>query len=85
MSDIGFKLETMIPMPAASSSVRPIITTEDGVLLCYGSAAHTVLEAETDVYAPGCLYIKSLTAGSSILYVNEGTRTTPDFDAVSVA
>jgi hypothetical protein len=75
----------MIPSPAASAAVVPIWETEDGVLLCYGTAAYTVLEADTDTYAPGCLYIKSLAAGSSLLYMNEGTKAVPDFDLVTVA
>jgi len=84
MSEFGFEAETMVPAPAAGT-VRAIFTTEDGILLCYGTDAYTVLEAETGKYAPGCLYIKSLTAGTSILYVNEGTAASPDFDVVSVA
>ena len=85
MSDVAQKLENMIAFQAASAEIVPIIATEDGVLLCYGTAAHTVLEADTDTYAPGCIYIKSLTAGSSIMYFNEGTRAAPDFDVVTVA
>ena len=85
MSDVAQKLENMIPFPAASAVVIPIIETEDGVLFCFGTAAHTVLEAEADIFAPGCIYIKSLTAGSSIMYFNEGTRAAPDFDVVTVA
>ena len=85
MSDVAQKLENMIPFPAASAVVIPIIETEDGVLFCFGTAAHTVLEADTDTFAPGCIYIKSLTAGSSIMYFNEGTRAAPDFDVVTVA
>jgi len=85
MAHMGWKLENMVPAPAAAATVRPLITTEDGVLLCYGTAAYTVLEADTSTYAPGCIYIKSLTAGSSILYVNEGTKASPNFDVVTVA
>jgi len=82
---IAYKLENMVPFPAASAVIVPIVTTEDGVLLCYGTAANTVLEADTSTYAPGCIYIKSLVAGTSILYVNEGTKAAPDFDVVTVA
>lgn len=85
MSDVTDKLENMIPFRAASAEIVPIIATEDGVLLCYGTAANTVLEAEDDIFAPGCIYIKVLTAGSSIMYFNEGTKAAPDFDAVTVA
>jgi len=85
MSVESFRHENMIPSPAASAVIIPIWETEDGVLLCYGTAAYTVLEADTDTYAPGCLYIKSLAAGSSLLYMNEGTKAAPDFDLVTVA
>jgi hypothetical protein len=85
MSVESFRHENMIPSPAASAVVRPIWETEDGVLLCYGTAANTVLEADTSTYAPGCIYIKSLAAGTSIIYVNEGTKAVPDFDVVTVA
>jgi hypothetical protein len=85
MSVEFFRHENMIPSPAASATIVPIWKTEDGVLLCYGTAANTVLEADTSTYAPGCLYIKSLAAGSSLLYMNEGTKAAPNFDLVTVA
>jgi hypothetical protein len=84
MSDVAQKLENMIPFPAASAVVIPIIETEDGVLLCFGTVAYTVLEADTDTFAPGCIYIKSLTAGSSIAYFNIGTKASPDFDVMTI-
>jgi len=80
---IAYELENMIPFPAASAVVVPIITTEDGVLLCYGTAANTVLEADTSTYAPGCIYIKSLVAGTSIIYFNVGTKASPDFNSAT--
>ncbi len=85
MGMLGYKLENMVPMPAAEAAVRAMITTEDGIMLCYGTAANTVLEAETNKYAPGCIYIKVVAAGSSVIYVNHGTYASPDFDVVSVA
>jgi hypothetical protein len=83
MADISQKLEDMVEAPAASSVIRPIITTEDGVLFCYGTAAYTVLEADTDTYAPGCIYIRSLTAGTSVIYFNVGTKAAPDFNTAT--
>jgi len=77
--------ETMIPGPLSSANIIHIWKIEDGVLLAYGTAAYTVLEATDDTYAPGCIYIKSLAAGSSIMYFNEGTKASPDFDQVTVA
>lgn len=79
-----YRHQTMLAGPASSADVVIIWKTEDGVLLCYGTAANSVLEADTDTYAPGCIYIKSLTAGSSLLYFNEGTRAAPNFDQVTV-
>lgn len=84
MSQESYEHENMIPAPAASAVVIPIFKTEDGVLLCYGTAAYTVLEADTDTYAPGCIYIKSLTAGSSIVYNNIGTKAAPNFDVMTI-
>lgn len=80
-----FNFETMIPGAASSAVIRTMFKTEDGVIFCYGTSDVSVLEAEADVYAPGCIYIKSLTAGSSIVYVNEGTAASPDFDAITTA
>lgn len=84
MSDVAQKLENMIPFAAASAVVIPTIITEDGVLHCFGTAAYTVLEAVDDTFAPGCIYIKSLTAGSSIAYFNIGTKASPDFDVMTI-
>ncbi len=84
MADESWEHEEMVEAPAADSVVRVIFKTVDGVLLCYGTAANTVLEADTDTFAPGCIYIKSLTAGSSILYNNVGTRAAPNFDVMTI-
>jgi hypothetical protein len=84
MSDVAQKLENMIPFNAASAVVVPFIETEDGVMFCFGTAAFGVLEADTDTFAPGCIYIKSLTAGSSIAYFNVGTRAAPNFDVMTI-
>lgn len=70
---LAFDHHNMVPAPAASSVVQVIFKTEDGIMLCYGTAADIVLEAEpADTYAPGCMYIKVLAAGSSVVYVNTG-------------
>lgn len=84
MSVEHFRHQTMIPSPAASAAIVNIWETEDGVLLCYGTAAYTVLEADTSTYAPGCIYIKSLIAGSSIVYNNIGTKAAPNFDVMTI-
>lgn len=84
MAHIAHELEVMVPAPASSATVRTIYETEDGTMLCYGTAAYTVLEAVTDRFAPGCIYIKALTAGSSILYNNIGTQAAPNFDVMTI-
>lgn len=72
-ANINWTLHNMIPAPAAKAAVQVIFKTEDGILLCYGTAAHTVLEAEAaNTYAPGCIYIRVVAAGSSVAYLNIG-------------
>jgi len=68
----AFDMHNMVPGPAASSVVQVIYRSEDGIMLCYGTAADTVLEAEAaDTYAPGCLYIR-VVSGASVIYLNTG-------------
>lgn len=69
----AFDHDRMVAGPAASTKVQVIWRIEDGIMLCYGTSANTVLQAEAaDTYAPGCLYIKVVAAGTSILYLNTG-------------
>lgn len=68
----AFELHNMVPGPEATDVVQVIFKGEDGILLCYGTSADTVLEAEdADTYAPGCIY-QLVSGTSSKLYVNEG-------------
>ena len=68
----AFDLHNMVPGPAASAVVQVIYKSEDGIMLCYGTSADTVLEAEAaGTYAPGCLYIK-VASGASVIYLNTG-------------
>jgi hypothetical protein len=70
---IAHELHNMVPGPAPSAVVQVIYKTEKGIMLCYGTTADTVLEAEAaDTYAPGCIYIKSVVAGTSLIYYNVG-------------
>ena len=82
---IAHELHNMVAAPAASTNIQTIFKSVDGVMLCYGTSAHTVLEAQANVYAPGCIYIKVVAAGPSVLYCNEGTAASPDFDVISIA
>lgn len=69
----AFDLHNMVSAPAPSTTVQVIYKTEKGIMLCYGTAAHTVLEAEAaNTYAPGCIYIRALAAGTSVMYFNIG-------------
>ena len=76
---LGWALDNMVPAPASSTTIRTIFATEDGVLICYGSPGNTDLEATTDIYAPGCVYIRSIGEAGSIIYLNQGTMASPDF------
>jgi len=68
----AFDLHNMVPGPKASTTVQVIYKSEDGIMLCYGTSADSVLEAEAaGVYAPGCLYIK-VASGASVIYLNTG-------------
>jgi len=73
---LAFDHENMVPAPAASSTVHIIFKTEDGVIFCYGTGT---APSTANTYAPGCLYIKVVSAGSSFLYVNTGTYASPSW------
>lgn len=69
----AFDHHNMVSGPAASTVIQTIWRTADGIMLCYGTSADSVLEAEAaGTYAPGCMYIKVVPAGTSILYLNTG-------------
>ncbi|MBE3139514.1 MAG: hypothetical protein IMZ53_02920 [Thermoplasmata archaeon] len=73
--NISDELHGMVPGPAPSAVVQVIYRTEKGIMLCYGTSADTVLEAEAaNTYAPGCIYIKCVSTGTSIMYYNTGAE-----------
>ena len=80
---IGWALDNMVPAPASSTTIRTIFRTEDGVMVCYGTPGASDLDATTDIYAPGCIYIRSLTGGGSICYFNDATMALPNFVPIS--
>ncbi len=53
-----------------------------GTLLAYGA---TVPSDGTAGFAKGCLFIHIDGSAGTMLYCNEGTETSSDFDAVTVA
>ena len=80
------ELINMVPANAASSVIQTIYKSDDGVLLCFGTSAISVLQAEdANTYAPGCMYI--LVSGtSSKVYINEGAAdAVADFGLVYAA
>jgi len=85
MAHISEELHNMMAGPAPSTAIQVIYRTELGIMDCYGTSAHTVLEAQANVYAPGCTYRRSLAAGTSVKYENVGTAASPDFNTVALS
>ena len=85
MAHIHQELANMVPAPAPAAAVHTIYKTELGIMMCYGTAAHTTLEGQANVYAPGCTYWRSLAAGTSVKYENVGTAASPDFNTATLA
>jgi len=81
MSEFGFEAENMVPAPAGNATARAIFTIEDGIMLAYGT---TVPSDGTAGYALGCLFIHTDGGVGTMLYCNEGTAGSCDFDAVTV-
>lgn len=53
-----------------------------GILFAYGAVAPSDGAAG---YAPGCLFLNTAASAGSIFLCNEGSATSADFDAVTVA
>ena len=85
-ANLWYHHENMIAAPAATSTTKVIWKTENGILICSGTAAISVLEAEAaDTYAPGCVYIL-VSGASSNIYVNQGAAgSVADFGLVYAA
>lgn len=66
-----------IPAPAGLSTPRTMYASEDGIVLCYGTAVPA--DAATG-YAPGCEFVD---VSSGARYVNEGTSASADFNKVN--
>ena len=81
---MGFQykeLEDMeyIPAPAGIAAPRSQHVTEDGKTLVYGT---TVPTDAASGYAPGCLFIHTDGTSGTAVYINEGTATSCDFNAL---
>jgi len=82
MGFIGDKLENMVPAPAGEATARAIYTTEDGILICYGTTKPT---DGTAGYATGCIFIHTDGTNGSSIYFNDGSNTSCDFDTSTFA
>lgn len=78
---LAFDHHNMVPAPAArAAAVQVMFKSEDGIMLCYGTAATNVAPlTDAGAYAPGCLYIRVVDS-SSLLYQNGGTLASPSWD-----
>lgn len=76
--DVVTERLTARPLPAGAATPRAVLTTEDGVILCYGTTEPTGAG-----YAPGCLFIDTDASSSAFLFINEGDATTATFKYVA--
>jgi hypothetical protein len=82
MSEFGYEAENMVPAPAGAATARAIFTTENGILLAYGL---TMPVDGTAGYSPACLFLHVDGGDNTMLYVNEGSATSCDFNAVTAS
>lgn len=81
-ASLAYHHDNMIGSPAGDTNVRVIWRTEDGILLAYGT---TVPSDEDEGYDTGCLFFKTDGGDGTSLYVNEGTESSANFNAITVA
>ena len=81
-ANIGWQLNNMIGASAGTTSSQTIFKSEDGILLAYGK---TVPADAATGYATGCLFLHVDGGDGTSLYVNEGSSTSADFNAATVA
>ena len=82
IGNIAQQLHGMVAAPAGGSSRYIQHKSEDGITKCYG----TMVPVDGGGgFAPGCVFQHVDGAAGGMLYVNEGTATSCDFNAVSTA
>lgn len=65
--------------PAATTTPQTLRKSADGILLAYGKA----VPADGDGgYAPGCIFIDTNGTASNVLYTNDGTATSANFNSI---
>lgn len=80
---VGFELNNMIAAPLGVATPKVIFKSEDGILLCYGTAKPTDAD---EGYAPGCIHIDTNgTTTATVLTVNIGTKASANFDVLTVS
>ena len=65
--------------PASTSVPQTLRKNVDGVLESYGSQIPIDGAAG---YLPGCIFIKTSGSGDNVLYINEGSSTSADFNSI---
>lgn len=65
--------------PASTSVPQTLRKNVDGILEAYGSQIPVDGAAG---YNPGCIFIKTSGSGDNVLYVNEGSSTSADFNSI---
>ena len=79
---LPFDLRNMVPAPDGKATVQSIFRDEDGIMIAYGTTKPT---DGTSGYEIGCLFIHTDGSATGTLYVNEGSETSCDFNAVTTA
>ena len=75
---LAFDAHNMTPGIAGTANYQTIFKSEDGVLDCYGTVVPTLI----NTFAEGCLFHKVNASSNDVLYVNNGTYASPDFELV---
>lgn len=76
---VAFDHDNMTPAPGGKATVQKIWNTDDGVMHAYGD---TVPTDGTAGYAPGCVFVHADGARGTAVYLNDGTKTSCDFNPV---
>jgi hypothetical protein len=76
---LAFDHHNMVPAPGSSATVQVVWKTEEGIAKAYGD---TVPTDGSSGYAPGCIFRHDDGAGGAMLYLNEGTATSSDFNLI---
>lgn len=79
MGRIGHKDIADAEFPASQSGVRTVIKNADGILECFGTA---VPADGTAGFVPGCKFINTGGSAGNVLYVNDGSASSCNFNSI---